>query len=262
MDRLKKRSILIFVCVIAVALFLVLLVIPLIINFFFSLTAPLKLLEVDWNASDALSYFGSVLGGIGTIFLGVITICQTNRINQKNLENEQANTKRPFFIIEEISFDKKSDKKLWDHGQNGFFCTYYKSQYAFIKVINIGDGVANNLIIEPWGFGDIPKEERPALCVQPKSFCTIPVLLPEKTEQHTQFIQVKYENIIGYAYSQKIELRIDFYPEVVGINETDNGENFPEYQERYQANIFNIYPKTPLSMNKYDPEKGKYICQE
>ena len=190
MNKLKRRLIFIFIIVV------VLLVIPLSINSFFSLEAPLELLAVDWNASDELSYIGSIIGGVGTIFLGMITISQTEQINRKNLENEKANTKRPFFIIEEISSDKKFDNNLWEQDQNGFLCFYNRSRYAYVKIKNVGDGVANNLMIEPWGFGHIPKEHRPNLCVPPESSCIIPIRLSEKDAQFVRFVQVIYENIV------------------------------------------------------------------
>lgn len=186
-----------------------------------------------------------------------MAIC-TKQIDQKNTENEKVNTKRPFFIIKEVSFDREFTNNLWEYGQNSFSCFYYKGRHAFIKIVNVGDGVANNLTIEPWGMGDLSREMRPALCVQQQSFCVIPIYLSEKNDQYTKFIQITYENIIGYAYSQKIEFCIGFNPEIIGKVKTENGEIFPEFKERYCANVFNIYPQIPLGMNKYDSKKGKY----
>lgn len=232
---------------------------PVLINLMFKHEALCSFFSVSWDASDALSYFDSVVGGLGTIFLGVITLWQAEQLNKKSEEAENENTKRPFFIITEVTSHIEKENIAWDHGSNGFVHTYTNSHYAFIKIVNIGDGVANNLIIEPWGFGDIPKDHRPSFCIPPQIFCTIPVHLLAKYGAKTpQYISIIYENIIGYCYSQKIELHIDFTPDIVGKTEVESGIFVPDYQEEFSAKIFNIYPQISNGMHKYNQETGKY----
>ena len=238
---------------------LLLVVAPLFINFLFKTEAMFSAFLVNWNASDALSYFGSIVGGLGTIFLGWITIQQTSQISKNALEKETANTKRPFFIIVDVTSHKSTGNTLWNSGQNGYVCHYNQSHYAFIKVINVGDGVANNLIIDPWGIGDPPKEDRPSFCLAPQQWCTIPVYLAaEPHYEGTRYITLIYENLLGYSYSQKIEMYISLEPKIIDIAKTETGESIPEYEEQYCANIFNIYPQIGHGMNKYDQKRGTY----
>lgn len=234
-------------------------IVPVCINFMFQKDALYTIFAVSWEANDALAYFGSIISGCGTIFLGWIAILQTDQINKTALEKEKANTKRPFFIITEVASPSQKSTKLWGKGSNGFVYHYSSSQYAFIKIKNIGDGVANNLIINPWGFGDIPKKDRPAFCLAPQHWCTIPIHLSAKTEcEGTKYVTVIYENLLCYSYSQKIELCITFEPQVIGANETESGELIPEYEEQFCANIFNIYPQIEHGLNKYNLKSGVY----
>jgi len=238
---------------------IVIFVVPVLINIMFQHEALFPVFCVSWKASDSLSYFGSVVGGLGTIFLGVITLWQAEQLNKKSEEIENANTKRPFFIITKIISDQKKEHIVWEQGANGFVHTYTDSHYAFIEIVNVGDGVANNLIIEPWGIGDIPKDHRPSFCIPPQSSCTIPVHLLAKYGAKTpRYISIIYENLIGYCYSQKIELHIDFTPDIVGGTEVENGIFVPDYQEQFSAKIFNIYPQVSNGMRKYNQETGKY----
>jgi hypothetical protein len=230
--------------------------IPIIINVCFNTTN--KWFDAEWNANDALLYCGSAFSGLGTIFLGIITLIQTNRIKKIEEDRERANTKRPFFVIEDVTFST-NDPDKWGHGQNGFICTYEKPKYAYIKIVNVGDGVANNLVFEPYGFGEIKRKDRPNLCVLQNWCSTIPVSLSAKgTESYTQNLTVFYENLLGYAFSQKIELLVEFHPQIVAENIIDNIETHPEYNEVYKATVFNINSQQPLGMNKYDNIRGVY----
>ncbi len=232
---------------------------PIFINYIFQKNALCSIFAVSWEANDALAYFGSIIGGSGTIFLGWITIQQTEQINRNALEKEKANTKRPFFIITEVVSSIQKNSTLWGTGSNGFVYHYNSSHHAFIKIKNVGDGVANNLIINPWGFGDIPKKNRPSFCLPPQHWCTIPIHLSAKVEcEGTKFVTVIYENLLGYSYSQKIELCITFVPQVTGVDEAESGDQIPEYEEQFCANIFNIYPQIEHGLNKYNRKSGVY----
>ena len=50
---------------------LVIFAVPIVANALLAHEGP-SFLAISWEVSDALSYFGPVLGGIGTIFLGAV----------------------------------------------------------------------------------------------------------------------------------------------------------------------------------------------
>ena len=63
--------------------------VPLLINWAFSEPAWFDCFAVDWEAKDALAYYGSALGFIGTVVLGAITVYQTRKAHK---QTEKANT--------------------------------------------------------------------------------------------------------------------------------------------------------------------------
>jgi len=70
-------------------------VIPFVVNWLFSLSAPCELFEAKWLEADALSYGGAVLSFIGTVVLGAITVYQTREAHKQtekaNNQTEKAN---------------------------------------------------------------------------------------------------------------------------------------------------------------------------
>ena len=229
-------------------IFIVLLIIlPLIINFLFKNDAICSLFEAEWHADSALTYCGSIISGIGTVFLGAITIYQTNQIYKNSQEQNSANTKRPFFAIKKVGFQNNEGGK-WSLIASGYTGTYDKQKYAFIEVANIGDGIANNLMFEHWGFGEIPRENRPCFCIPLQGGCNIPILLQiSNVPEFTQYVDLVYENIVGYAYVQRLELHIEHQP---AKSETEC--------DSYRATLYNIHPQIPLGQNKFDHATGKY----
>ena len=63
-------------------LFVIIFVIPLLINILFKFKAPIKLLESEWEAADMLGYYGSVLGFLSTTLLSMLAIWQNEKIKQ------------------------------------------------------------------------------------------------------------------------------------------------------------------------------------
>ncbi len=249
-----------FALILFPAIILVFIVIPSFINWAYKSTSIFDWMSVDWDAEDFLLYFGSALSGVGAIYLGIVTLLQNNRIRKDSADKEKSNIKRPFFYIHEVSFSKQ-EAGLWRSNQNGFSCKFTKEQYAYIKVINIGDGIANNLIIEPWWFGDdIPhKKHRPTFCCMPNNYLNIPINLKAKDNNATIDVEIIYQNIIGYAFTQKIEVFIEQCSEQVGEDVLEDNMKIPEYHEYFQAHVFHIHPQIPLGMDKYDTIKGVYM---
>lgn len=257
-SKRKSATCCIIIWIIALII-LIFIGIPLLIHRMFSTPAPIAFMAVDWTAKEYLAYFGSALGGIGTISLGIITIIQTRALKDEAVDRESANVKRPFFTISEIISTPK-DASKWGHGNHGYILRYKADNWSFIKVSNIGDGIANNLVIEPWGNQDTPKNDIPCFSTPQNGFITIPVMI--KAVERTQYVTIYYENLIGYAYSQKIEIVITNSLNYKGILLTEEGKEYEATKEEYIATIYNIYPQQPLGMGKYNRESGKYIVEQ
>ena len=89
---------------------------PFTVNLLFSIEAQYPNLMAVFDASVLLTYFGSILSGVGIILLGLLNLYQNRQIQVKNEEIqvmrdrwEKENTKRPFFYIE--SFVGTRDQK-------------------------------------------------------------------------------------------------------------------------------------------------------
>lgn len=70
----KKHWIAIFICILIVLFAVV--GIPFLINLTFSVPALRDFFNVDWEAKDALSYYGSALGFIGTVIFSGLALWQ------------------------------------------------------------------------------------------------------------------------------------------------------------------------------------------
>ena len=253
----KRKPATCFIIMWIIALIILIFVgIPLLIHWVFSTPAPIAFMAVDWTAKEYLAYFGSALGGIGTISLGIITIIQTRALKDETVDRENANVKRPFFAISEILSTSK-DASKWGHGNHGHILRFKTNNWSFIEVSNLGDGVANNLVIEPWGDEDTPKNDVPCFSTPQNEYITIPVMI--QAVEGTKYITIYYQNIIGYAYSQRIEIAITNSLNYKGTLLTEEGKDYQATKEEFIASIYNIYPQQPLGMGKYKEATGKYI---
>ncbi|MCL2573332.1 MAG: hypothetical protein FWE34_02115 [Defluviitaleaceae bacterium] len=212
----------------AIALFIV----PIIINFLFSLSGPNFLSINDWSTSDAISYFGAVLIGAGTIFLGAVVFYHTR-------DNENANTKRPYFEIPRVYYWVDSFARLWNPMDGAFNHTFNEGNAnSFMIFKNGGDGVAHN--IQYVGFE--PSEgENPFRLTSEGNF---DLSFDLKPEVYSRIIHIYYQNIVGYAYSQ-----------TVNINVTKEVSKSGELS--YNARLY-ISSQIPLGMNKYNAKTGAY----
>ena len=85
--------------------------VPLLINWTFSEPAWLNCFAVDWEAKDALSYYGSTLGFVGTVVLGAISVYQTRKAH---IQTEKANnqTEKANQLAEEALAQTKKANEL------------------------------------------------------------------------------------------------------------------------------------------------------
>lgn len=92
---MKKKYIIVLITVISVLS----IVVPFVINESYMGNKGYVTL---WEAKDVLSYFGSILGALGTIFIGIIALFQSeqaNKISDRLLQLEESNN-TPFLNID------------------------------------------------------------------------------------------------------------------------------------------------------------------
>ena len=90
----KKHIILLYILVLLLSL-----VIPIVINESYKANTGYITL---WEAKDVLLYFGSILGALGTTFIGVVALfqsAQANKISDRLLQLEERNS-TPFLHID------------------------------------------------------------------------------------------------------------------------------------------------------------------
>lgn len=78
----KKHWVSVMVCVVVVLFAIV--GVPLCINWAFSIPALCDFFAVDWEAKDALSYYGSALGFIGTVIFSGLALWQNHVIKTES----------------------------------------------------------------------------------------------------------------------------------------------------------------------------------
>ena len=142
-----KQSLLIKVVVLGL---IVLFVSPFLINFILSHSNIFCFVK-EYNSSAWIGYFGSIIGGLLTIFGVIITInaqAEFNRkdqeaqndLNEKNLRSEYF----PNLIIEKIDENEFHDRTVG-------ICidsTNNNDILAFLRIKNIGDNLAKNLQVQ------------------------------------------------------------------------------------------------------------------
>ncbi len=82
----KYRKTVIFICV---AILLLVLVMPLLIDGAYILGERWLIIRTKWDAADALSFYGSTLSLLGTVVLGAISIYQNRNAHKLNLQMQQ-----------------------------------------------------------------------------------------------------------------------------------------------------------------------------
>lgn len=75
------------VCAIILLLLIITIGIPIMINWLYKQPAPTTFLAAEWEAADALSYYGSVLTFLGTVTLSALALWQNHQIKVGNDEH-------------------------------------------------------------------------------------------------------------------------------------------------------------------------------
>ncbi len=119
------RKALIILTIIVFALILII-GIPLFLNWLYKTPAPLEFLRTEWEADAALSYYGTIVAALITI-LGVFLTIQ---YSQRNYHEDARNKVRPFFAIKIL---RSSIRPNWDYDEkdgDGIVSEGRKSGYS------------------------------------------------------------------------------------------------------------------------------------
>ena len=131
-EFLKKNWLAVGGCVIAVLFSVV--GVPLLINWAFSIPAWCDFFAVDWDAKDALSYYGSALGFIGTVIFSGLALWQNHVIKTESDKHTD--------LLEEM--ERKKNMPIIYFGSNA--CSGNCMQLGF-HVRNISDNIALDMLI-------------------------------------------------------------------------------------------------------------------
>lgn len=91
-----------------------LVIIPLGINWLFKTPAPFELLDAEWFASDALSFYGTIFSSIATIVGVFLSIDYA----QKNYREDERNRVRPYFALTHLKSKSKYNWLYYDEEEN------------------------------------------------------------------------------------------------------------------------------------------------
>lgn len=228
---------------------------PLFIHFLYSIPTINNWWSSKWSSDTALTYIGSVLSAIGTLYLGYVTLRQTEYINRMTLKNEKANTKRPFFIITGVyaDMDKKTDVY---HNGTSYSLAGPQVSCCYVLLKNIGDGPALNLTLDPrinsFGKPRVIDENEGGLCLSPNEQLSICLVLPFSTDLEEEIhYTIQYENILGTRYRQYINTKMCNFEES-NCAITDDGDILDDSMQIYQRRSIEIMG---ISAQNEMPEK-------
>lgn len=85
--------------VLALIAFVLIVVVPFVINFLFKLKSSVPIFVAEWDAGDVLSFYGTLLASAATI----IGVYATVDYAQKNYRNDERNRTIPYFALSEYS---------------------------------------------------------------------------------------------------------------------------------------------------------------
>ena len=95
---MKKAKKALFVGAVVLGALVLIFLIPIIINELYKTQSGYTTV---WSGTDVLAYYGSLLGAVGTIVLGVVAYVQNDKMNKLNerVTKLQIRSPRGFFIV-------------------------------------------------------------------------------------------------------------------------------------------------------------------
>lgn len=207
-----KKNWLALVVVVAIVLFVVAGV-PLFINQAFSKPAWCDFFAVDWEAKDALSYYGSALGFIGTVIFSGLALWQNHKIQEANDKHTK--------LLEDMERVKNSPHlAVHTIGSNG------NTSNLKIKIVNTSENIAESLFTS--GFAII--DETGAALWRDDEVMTLDYLISERTfeiewenpgvdsDKHQFVFDLKYSDKFGNKHSCK------------AVGSFEKGKSFPRFK--------------------------------
>lgn len=136
--------------------------IPLIINILFKIPAATTFLDAEWNASDALAYYGAILSFIGTVVLGALALYQNHII--KTDSDKKAD------LAEEQAHAENMPRFFLRHRSSYGFCGKLK-----VDLMNVSNNIAYDINIY-----DIKLERYSEIIWKSNDTYGSPVIAPQK----------------------------------------------------------------------------------
>lgn len=150
---------------ICVAILLLLIGVPLVINVLFKVPAVADMFVAEWDAGDALGYYGAILSFIGTVVLGALALYQNHII--------KAEADRKAALAEEQEHAENMPRFfLRLYGASGF-CGKLK-----IAIMNVSNNIAYDINLY-----DIKLEQGSKTIWEYKDTYGSPVINPQKTSR-------------------------------------------------------------------------------
>lgn len=119
-----------------IVIIIVIIIVPFLINIAFKVNAINNLFKAEWNAGDVLSYYGDILSFIGTVSLGLLSLWQNKKIEEKSNEHTR--------YLENIEKIKNlPELKIAHELSNG------QLQNLKIRISNISNNIAKNITVSP-----------------------------------------------------------------------------------------------------------------
>lgn len=208
-----------------------------IVHIAFKIHCSAEWLQAEWEAGDALGYTGAVISTIATILMSAATVYiayksyqQSKLFQQKEEDRECANILYPVFIIERVECDGETIKPF-----EGKYLM--KNLNANIYLRNIGIGPAFKVEYER-GFGRKVKfsawDDNHTIIQANEVTKLIQIKVGKREIDYSK--KIRYENILGYVYEQKLYYRVTHEP--IFVRETEYGDEYTE--GTYYLEIQNI----------------------
>lgn len=206
----------------------------------FKINLGISYLEAEWSAGDVLSYMAGFEALLASGFLSFLALKQTSELEQKEKEireeeslNNDANTKRPFFVIKEINIIPQSSPHMkflteWKLNDTPYYelslqhCLGKENFSTEIVLQNIGDGIAIECgctTERKDGYNPTSKlastssREEETLNNNNDSYVKVDdlrnIIIDKEDFQACKQIILNYKNIVGVRYQQKIELKLE-----------------------------------------------------
>ena len=208
----------------------------LIVHILFKINLNIPFLQAEWSAGELLGYIAGFEIFLGTSCLSVLALVQNEIEKDKNSFLEKSNIKRPFFIIDRVTYKDGKNEKNVIFDKNRYVFSAECSKHCYVYLRNVGEGIANEFRYEPYGFGRIPEYEKPTKCIPINEECCIPISLHSKDGSlKTKTYHILYKNVVGICYKQNliVEADITYNPKILGEPGSeyieDEGETFNTY---------------------------------